>query len=301
MKKYRLLAAAIGRMGSITMTFFALSGLYGMDWPTQEGRMSRNFGWNDHGNPVRGVCFEVEGSIRAADAGEILFYNDPAGTASRIPSPLGAWIAMDHGDGLVSLYSRIDETHLPDTLTLVEKDTVIAASGKSGWAENGGFFFSVFDRRERRWVNPSMIITPLPDTRAPSILSVTLRNGDPEKRPAAINPAQTRSISQGRYTVSVEVSDIRENNGDLPLAPFRIICSLNGVEQGYLNFETFSVRDGIAMAYRNSLAPVRQVYASYPGFEIGDIAFTRGQVTLEIIALDNLRNSRNVIYRLQVD
>jgi hypothetical protein len=289
MKKYRFLAPALA--------FFALSGLHGMDWPTQEGRMSRNFGWNDHGKPILGVCFEVEGPIRAADAGEILFYNDPAGTASRIPSPLGAWIAMDHGDGLVSIYSRVDEVHLPETLSLVEKNTVIAASGKSGWSGNGGFYFSIFDRRERRWVNPSMIITPLPDTKPPNILSVTLRNDNNR----TINPAQTRNISQGRYTVSVEVSDTREGNDDLPLAPFRIICSLNGVEQGYLSFETFSVRDGIAMAYRNSLVPVQQVYAPYPGFEIGDIAFTRGQATLEIIALDNIQNPRSATYRLQVD
>jgi hypothetical protein len=273
------------------------AGLGAMDWPTPDGLMVRNFGWNDRGRPVMGTSFSAQGPIRAADAGEILFYSDPASTASRLPSPLGAWIAMDHGDGLVSVYSRLDETTLPKTLSLVEKDTVIASAGTSGWSGREGFYFSIFDRRERRWVNPAMIITPLPDTRLPSILSVTLRNSDGR----AINPAQTRTISQGRYTVSVEVTDTRENNGDLPLAPFRIRCFLNGVEQGYLNFETFSVRDGIAMAYRNSLAPARQVYAPYPGFAIGDMAFTRGQVTLEIIALDNAQNSRNVVYRLQVD
>jgi hypothetical protein len=191
----------------------------------------------------------------------------------------------------------LDEKRLPENLSLVEKDTVIAASGSSGWSDREGFYFTVFDRRERRWVNPAMIITPLPDTRPPNIISVTLSNSDTK----SINLAQTKNINQGRYTVSVEVTDTREENGELPLAPFRIICYLNGVELGYLNFETFSVRDGIAMAYRNSLAPVRQVYAPYPAFEIGDIAFTRGQVTLEIIALDNAQNPRNVVYRLQVD
>jgi hypothetical protein len=284
------------------MAFCALAAGLGagadtMDWPTQDGLMVRNFGWNDRGRPVMGTSFAAQGPIRAADAGEILFHSDPASAASRLPSPLGAWIAMDHGDGLVSVYSRLDDTAPPENLSLVEKDAVIATAGTSGWSSREGFYFSIFDRRERRWVNPAMIITPLPDTRAPSILSVTLRNSDGR----AINPAQTRSISQGRYTVSVEVTDTRENNGDLPLAPFRIRCFLNGVEQGYLNFETFSVRDGIAMAYRNSLAPARQVYAPYPGFAIGDMAFTRGQATLEIIALDNAQNSRNVSYRLQVD
>jgi hypothetical protein len=283
------------------MLVFALNaGMYGMDWPTQEGLMSRNFGWNDHGKPVLGVFFDVEGPVRSADAGEILFYNDPANTASRFPSPLGAWVAMDHGDGMVSIYSRFDEKELPETLSLVEKDTVIASSGKSGWSDTGGFQFSLFDRRERRWVNPSLIIAPFPDTRPPAILSVTLSNGDNSN--ITLTPPPTRNaVSQGRYTVSVEVSDTREENGDLPLAPFRITCSLNGVDMGSLHLETFSVRDGIAMAYRNSLVPVRQVYAPYPAFEIGDIAFTRGRVTLEIIALDSAQNPRNTVYWLQVD
>jgi hypothetical protein len=285
----------------LTMLFFALSaGAYGMDWPTQAGLMSRNFGWNDQGKPVLGVCFVVEGPIRSADAGEILFYNDPAHTASRFPSPLGAWAALDHRDGLVSIYSRFDEKELPETLSLVEKNTVIASSGTSGWSDTGGFHFSLFDRRERRWVNPSLIITPFPDTKPPAILSVTLGNGDTGTITLMPPPARN-TITQGRYTVSVEVSDTREENGDLPLAPFRISCSLNGVEMGRLYLETFFVRDGIAMAYRNSLVPVRQVYAPYPAFEIGDIAFARGRVTLEIHALDNAQNSRNTTYWLQVD
>jgi hypothetical protein len=226
----------------------------------------------------------------------MLFFNDPASSASRIPSPLGAWIALDHGDGMVSIYSRLDERRQNESLSLVEKDTVIATAGRSGWTGAGGFFFSIFDRRERRWVNPTMIIAPLPDTRPPAILSATLSNAN-----GVVNLAQTRTISQGRYTVSVEVSDTREDNGDFPLAPFRIGCSLNGVELASLNFETFSVRDGIAMAYRNSLAPAREVYAPYPAFEIGDIVFTRGRVTLEVTALDAAQNPRTLTYQIQVD
>jgi hypothetical protein len=275
--------------------FFALATLVsGMDWPSRDALMSRNFGWNDRGRPVKGVSFETEGPVRAADAGEILFFNDPESAASRIPSPLGAWIALDHGDGLVSIYSRLDGTRLPESLSLVEKDTIIASAERTG--RTGGFSFGIFDRRERRWVNPAIIVTPLPDTQAPAILSAMLRNND-----GLINLAQTRTISRGRYTVAVEVTDTREGNGDRPLAPFRIGCSVNGVELASLSFETFSVRDGIAIAYRNSLAPARQVYAAYPGYEIGDIAFTQGRVTLEITALDSAQNQRSVTYQLQVE
>jgi hypothetical protein len=268
----------------------------GMDWPSREGLMSRNFGWNDQGRPVKGVSFEAEGPVRAADAGEILFFNDPESSASRLPSPLGAWIALDHGDGLVSIYSRLDDKRQPESLSLVEKDTVIAASGQSGWSEAQGFSFSIFDRRERRWVNPAMIVTPLPDTQPPAILSATLRNAE-----GLVSLAQAKAIGRGRYTVAVEVSDTREGNEGFPLAPFRVGCSVNGVELASLSFETFSVRDGIAMAYRNSLAPAREVYAPYPAFEIGDIAFTQGRVTLEISATDSAQNLRSVTYLLQVD
>jgi hypothetical protein len=210
---------------------------------------------------------------------------------------LGAWIAVDHGDGLVSIYSRFEDQ---ETLVLPERvgeGTVIASAGQSGWTNRTGFYFSFFDRRERRWVNPSMIISPLPDTRQPLIQSVELRNAEGR----LINPAQVRSISQGRYTILVNATDTRLEPGENPLAPFRIVCSVNGVEIGALNFETYSVRDGVLMAYRNSLAPVRQVYETYPSYEAGEVWFTRGQATLELIAQDRAGNSRSATFRLQVD
>jgi hypothetical protein len=86
-----------------------------------------------------------------------------------------------------------------------------------------------------------------------------------------------------------------------PLAPFRIVCSVNGVETGGLNFETYSARDGSLMVYRNGLIPVEQVYAPCPAYEIGEIRFTRGQAILEVIAQDIAGNSRNAVYRLQVE
>jgi hypothetical protein len=86
-----------------------------------------------------------------------------------------------------------------------------------------------------------------------------------------------------------------------PLAPFRIVCSVNGSEAGMLRFETYSARDGALMVYRNGLVPVRDVFAPKPGWEVGEAQFTRGQATLEIIVQDITGNNRNVVYRLQVE
>jgi hypothetical protein len=278
-------------------TFLGITALYPMDWPSPDAPITRNFGWNDGGHPIMGNIFTTEGLIRAADKGELLFYHSPSNTASVLPSPLGSWIALEHGDGIIGIYSRFKDVVAPAFPNIIKKDMVIASGGQSGWTNQGGFYFSLFDRRERRWVNPSAIITPPEDTRSPQIESVMLKNN----RNDLIDLSQTKTIRQGRYTIQVAASDTRMNSNEIPLAPYRIVCSVNGSEIGVLNFETFSARNGVLMVYRNSLVPARQVYVSNSAFEIGELEFIRGQATLTIIAQDITGNVRNSIYRFQVE
>jgi hypothetical protein len=268
---------------------------FSMEWPSQEAVLVRNFGLNDQGMPSLGTFFSGSGPFLAAEKGELIFYHGDG--PLRLPSPLGNWMALDHGDGLISVYSRFGEDSFSETRQKPERNEELAASGQSGWSSEQGFYFSLFDLRERRWVNPSMIITPLPDSRPPVIQAVRLRNADGR----LIDPSQTRNISQGRYTILVTASDTRTAANDPPLAPHRIVCSVNGTETGSLSFETYSTRDGVLMVSRNGLVPASQVYAPYPALETGEVWLTRGQATLEVIAQDIAANSRNVVYRLQVE
>ena len=281
--------------------------IFSMDWPTENGMIVKNFGWNDQGRPTLGVSFVSEGPIGAADQAELLFQHRMESTASKITSPLGSWVALDHGGGIVSVYSRMAEnegsmnvgsknegSRIPVT---IEKNSPIGESGVSGWSEKKGVHFSLFDRKGRRWINPVMIVTPLPQSRLLQILSVRLRNS--EGRLLDLAPGIT--ISQDRYTVLVEAAEIYQRTDQNPLAPFKIICSINGSEIGGFNFEAFSARDGSLMVYRNGLIPVRQIYAPYPAFELGTVSFARGQVSLEIIAQNAAGTSRNAVFRFTVE
>ncbi|GHV12095.1 hypothetical protein FACS189491_04470 [Spirochaetia bacterium] len=276
---------------------YLLLPLSAMDWPTADGAMVNNFGGNNEGRPMLGAVFAAEGPINAADSGELLFSRKSDDNASRLPSPLGAWMALDHGDGIISIYSRFDDTEDMEKNEIVSRNDPIAAAGSSGWSNRRGFYFSLFDRRGRRWMNPSMIITPFPDTRPPQILSVMLKAQDGR----LINPNQVRSISQGRYSILVAATDTRLNPGEPSLAPHQIVCSINGAEIGSLNFETYSARDGVLMVHRNGLTPVKQVFAPFPAVEVGEVWFTRGQATLEIIARDIIGNERSVVMRLLIE
>ncbi|MCL2180587.1 MAG: M23 family metallopeptidase [Treponema sp.] len=279
-----------------------------MNWPSANATLLRNFGSNSGGRPVLGMIFGGGTDVFSAESGEVIFSRGKDNSASRLPSPLGAWTAVDHGDGLISIYSRYAENDAEDNpfeFTQVEKGQAIAVSGTSGWSEQEGFYFIIFDRRERRWINPAMIVTPVQETRPPQILTVELRNNQG-------TTAGQRSLEQGRYTVLVSTA------GGAPLsignpvppaaaavyaqhAPQKIICSVNGVETGSLNFESVYARDGILMVSRNGLVSARQVYSSFPAFEAAEVYLNRGRVSLEIIVQDIAGNSRSVINNLTVN
>ncbi|MDR2660078.1 MAG: hypothetical protein LBC27_08875 [Spirochaetaceae bacterium] len=291
---------------------FFVSAIFAVDWPLEGAVMTSNFGKSDMGHPMLGDSFRAEGVINTIENGELIFRRGVKSSSSRFTSPLGFMTALDHGDGLISIYSRAEALQSPPQKQFIVS-TPVAAAGTSGWTKTKGFYLSIFDRKDRRWVNPSLVIPVRPDTRPPAIRSVRLKSRDNQM----IDLAASRTIRQGAYTIIVHTEDTVLNDSDPPLMPMRIICSVNGVEASVLAFETFSARDGVLMLFRNGLVPASQIYAYAPAVEAGEVFFNRGQVTLEIIVQDiaalsspgassggtsnGASNSRSAVYRLFVE
>jgi len=287
MKKQFLLLAA----------FLLCNSLTALEWPLPDAVMVRNFGFNDRGRPSLGTVFEGEGEMLAAGDGELLFSCTGKELASRLPSPLGAWTAVDHDDGLISIYARGgNETGNPPQPG-ISRGIPIAAAGNSGWSRRSGFYFALYDRKERRWVNASMVISPFPDTVPPQIVGIQLRKADGR----LLDGSQLRTLSQGRYAIVVNTYDTLLETRKLPLAPHRIVCSVNGEEAGALSFETICARNGMLMMSRNALIPAERVCASYPAFEAGEVHLSRGQAILEVIVQDIAGNSRSASIRMIVE
>jgi hypothetical protein len=296
-----------GRL-SVALLFICGTFVFAIDWPSDQAVMVSNFGKSDMGRPMLGDTFQSEGPLSAIGNGEIVFSRGVSAPASRFTSPLGNMLVVDHGDGLLSIYSRAEHLHKKPE-NPIEADTIIAMSGTSGWSKTEGFYLSIFDRKERRWVNPSLIISAISDTRQPSIRSVKLKNSVNQ----IVDLASVRTIRQGAYTIIVHADVPRIKISEPALMPLRIICSINGIEACYLAFETFSARDGVLMMFRNGLVPTSQIYTHEPAVETGEVFLNRGLVTLEIIvqssmilnspdpAGDDGLNSRNVVYRLLVE
>ncbi|MCL1928876.1 MAG: hypothetical protein FWG07_08815 [Treponema sp.] len=273
--------------------------VFGIGWPVREGYLAANFGMNDGGVPLLGNFIVSSGSVFPADVGDLIFVYDPENPAAQFPSPLGSWMALDHGDNIVGIYSRFDQRRDALVPTIVDTSTVLASTGKSGWSERDGLYFAFFDRRERRWVNPAVLITGtisgVEDTVPPVIRQVELRN----MAGNSFNPATIQRLPQGLYTIYIDAWDTIEQGGE-SLAPNRITCSVNGAEAGVLSFETLISKDGKRMVYRNGTVPASEVFDER-GFSLGDIHLTRGQATLVIEARDMADNARSVTYRLTIE
>jgi hypothetical protein len=272
-----------------------------MSWPSENASLFRNFAVNDMGKPVLGMVFRGGEEVLSAESGEVIFSRKKNDPASRLPSPLGAWTAIDHGDGLISIYSRYDDQN--DFFRVegqVERQQPIAFSGASGWSTHDGFFFMLFDRHDRRWINPAMILMPVQETRPPQIISVSLQNAQGQI-------VQSNNLVQGRYSVIVNAVGGTALGTQGPsvsnqFAPHIILCSVNGAEVGSLSFEAVSARDGIMMVYRNGLIlPARQIYANFPAYQAAEVFLTRGQATLEVIVQDITGNTRSIVNRLVVN
>ncbi|MFA6505523.1 MAG: M23 family metallopeptidase [Treponemataceae bacterium] len=294
MYRTRLISAIVAALISAPI-------LCGIDWPTTKNELHYSFGQNDHGRPSVGMLFSGNDSVRATDAGEIVFAASGgyfATQTDRFPYTLGSWIAVDHGNGIVSAYGNLEPFDATiESKTIVEKGSVLGTSGISGWAENQGFFFSIFDRIERRWVNPTMLSPGRADSRPPTVKSVTLIGRDGQNIPLAAN----RLIRQGSYRVIVEAFDTENAPRQYALTPQRLVCLVNGSEQGALHLETLKTINGELSVSRIKSSPANLVYLNSGAFDLGDIRLSRGRTTIELIARDSGGNERVASFSIAVE
>jgi hypothetical protein len=275
-----------------------------LEWPVAEGRIVSNFAKNIRGEPALGYSFHSEGPVRAADSGELLFTRQDGETRSGLPSPLGDWTAIEHRDGLVGIYGRFSLSGV-NNVGLIDQGGILGFSGRTGWGDGDGFYFSFYDRREKHWVNPGMILPLLDDTLIPQIRSVRLENGDGR----LFRLPETRSIPRGQYRIIVETQDFRREQGDEAMECHRITCAVNGKEAGEINFETFAAQNGRLVVNAGNFGessgisriPASTIYAFAPAIVAGEVYLNSGQAIFEIIGSDLKGQSRSQTYRLNVE
>lgn len=271
---------------------------FAADWPTANSPILLSFGQNDSGRAIVGMVFAAQGTVRSADAGEVVFKSKQGSEGvGGLPQPLGDWVAVDHGGGIVGIYAHLNGIDAAGGSAIVEKNAVLGSAGATGWSSEEGYFFALHDNPERRWVNPTMITVARPDAKAPQIKNVVLVSREGQSYPLAT----TRSLRQGSYRVVVEAYDAEDQSPGRLIAPQRLSFMVNGTEQGALHLETIKAENGSLTVWAQTPVTADKVYLKSGAYEIGEAKLTRGRASLEAIARDAAGNERSANFTLQVE
>jgi hypothetical protein len=269
--------------------------LFSFDWPIPNGQAYINFAYNNKGNAERGVLFLGETTVFPSDAGELLFVSSN-NQRSAFFHPLGNWIALQHQDSLISIYSHLSEFDQNSITTLADKSISLGQTGHSGWANSQQLHFYVFDRKTVGYVNPQLLIN-MTDSRPPYIKQIILLGRDGQKIPL------TRStvVKQGTYKVYVEAYDVADIFGNNQVAPYLFKLFINGTLQSELELDLLSAKNGKLQIGLRKGYEIKQIYQPDGTYMIGEIQLNRGKILCEIIVADTMGNEKSQISQITAE
>jgi murein DD-endopeptidase MepM/ murein hydrolase activator NlpD len=268
------------------------------DWPIEPPRLAANFGSFAKGRVLTGVALAAESStVRSAEDGEFVYSFEEGRHPSELPMPLGSFAIIEQRGGMAAVYSHLAPGTVSSYLRKPKAGDILGKSGSSGWAEGPGLLFQVYDRRASSWVNPFLVMPPIPDEDPPVIRSLALTRAD-----KAYVLGEASSLPQGTYRISVDVADVANapwNAG--ALAPYSIRLSIDGVEIAKYVFDLAKGSGGKLSFFALSPVSTKDLRSKDGRYFLTERLFTRGRTVIEARVEDAAGNKRSASWTIQVE
>ena len=294
------------RRRSVRYTIFVLAlsivspaSVFAFQWPVEEKVLTATFGESRWDHFHTGIDIGGgEQQVRPVDAGEVIFSNDTARRSGGLAYGLGAFVVLEHAQGIRSLYAHLDPTHsaeIPDTVTT---DTVLGVIGESGASLGKHLHLEIIDIELGSYVNPLVVLPSIPDSITPEIKQLTIVSDESGSDPQILHRGQT--VRSGDYRLLIELYDQSEHVAYFcPMAPYQITGYFNGSEVFHLKFDTLFDSTGALKLGRDDDAPAYEdLYIDTWTIDIGTVPFRVGEIQIEIVASDVIGNESS--YRLAV-
>jgi len=239
----------------------------------------------------------TDGLVRASSAGEIIFAADENRKRSALPSILGSFVALEHEGGMIGLYAGMEGGTVSSYLARVKPGDLLGRTGASGPMDGEGLYFSVFDRKAARWVNPLLLLPKLAESRPPIVRSAALVG---TSRTWILG--DSRPVPQGTYSVAIDVFDPTSAAWSMgPSAPYSIRLVVDGVKIVELIFDIASERDGRLSLFSS----IPKDYAAYRHSDgriiLGSRLFYRGKALVEVYVSDYAGNERSFAWSVVIE
>lgn len=268
--------------GAALASLIAVSALlpaYAWDWPLAPPRVAATFGTFGKGRVITGLALASDESpVRSADDGELSFYAEEGISPSGLPMALGTFVVLEHPNGMAAAYSHLAPGSASTSLRKAKSGEIIGKSGGSGWIEGNGILFQVLDRRAGTWVNPLLVLPPLEDDKPPVIRSLALSRAD-----KVFVVGSSPSIPQGTYLISADVAEPLDSAWpSVPLAPFGISLSIDGVEAARDSFDVARYTEGKILFFGRPGVDADELRTKEGRYALAERLFTRGRTSIEV-------------------
>lgn len=275
----------------VPAVFILVMGLVAFEWPVDPSSLRFNFGFSG-GSFKRGSELGVPDAVISASAdGDLVFACDAPRLPGGYPLPDGSLAAISHDSGMMSIYTGIQPGSLSSYMGAVRTGDPI---GVAPQAVSGRFVsFYVYDSREKRFVNPFILLPKMGDDKPPVIRSIAFRSGKDE-----IQLDRGVSIRQGAWLLVIDASDMSPMG--LPSAPFELRVVIDGSERFHTVYDAAWASSGESHLFSAQAVPEKDFFLADGRAGFGPVSLTRGTMMLTVIVTDFSGNKREVTYSIQV-
>ncbi|MBU0927220.1 MAG: peptidoglycan DD-metalloendopeptidase family protein [Spirochaetes bacterium] len=271
----------------------ALSALsaFAFEWPADAGRFRFGFG-APRGGFLRGVEFgSADGLVTAADDGELTFSAQGPRLPGGYPLVAGSLVVVAHASSMTTVYAGLKPGSVSSYLKNVRKGDVLGRSSEAKDAR--GVSFYTFDAKERRFINPMIVMPSVSDDKPPVIRSMAL-----SLEADGSYADQSKPIRQGSYYVVVDAYDLSPSGSQS--SPFDLRVLIDGSERGRMVYDAAWAADGRATLF-GGVGVEEGAYLVADGrVRFGPFSLSRGRVLVTVAASDYASNRREQTYSISV-
>lgn len=280
--------SSFAALAILTATIFTAAAF---DWPIDGGKFRFGFG-TPRGGFLRGVEFgSGDGLVRAADDGELAFVSDGPRLPGGYPLSGNSILVLAHVSDISTIYVGMERGSVSSYLKNVRRGDVL---GRSLEIKSGrGTTVYAFDAKERRYVNPLIIMPAQQDSKAPVLKSVALVSDGIETE---IDKAA--SVRQGSYDLLIDTYDASPTGAQS--APYDIRVIIDGSERARVVYDAAWATAGASSLFGTGSIGEKSYLTDDGRIRLGPYAFASGRVIVAVIVSDYAGNRREQSYSITV-
>ena len=280
--------SSIAALAILTAAIFAAAAF---DWPIDGGKFRFGFG-TPRGGFLRGMEFgSGDGLVRAADDGELAFVYDGPRLPGGYPLSGNSLLVLAHVSDISTIYVGMERGSVSSYLKNVRRGDVLGRSPES--KAGRGTTVYAFDAKERRYINPLIIMPAQPDSKPPVVKSAALSADGVE---TVID--QATSVRQGSYDLLLDTYDVSPAGAQT--APYDIRVIIDGSERARVVYDAAWASSGASSLFGSRSTSEESFLTDDERIRFGPYALARGRVIVAVIVSDYAGNRREQSYSITV-